>query len=193
MVLPYAIVQTLWVHDNLWLGLLAIIITAYVFYYNTQKQPVQSNMKWTKKLAICVAGVIAIVITNVLLSLLFTHSGNTANQNALTKMMNKQEFKLFVLTGFIAPVFEETIYRRDIIKFSSKKALLISSIISAFIFAFSHMMGMPFSKFDRIILYLAPACILVGVYDWTKDVRCSMLTHCMYNLLAFLEIIISIG
>lgn len=89
-----------------------------------------------------------------------------------------------ILTVIVGPICEELIFRGYLfnILFSNKSSLSkwAGIIVSGFFFGYAH--DPSFSPF--LYVYWMMGCVLAWVYTTTKDIRCSMLTHMMWNLLS---------
>lgn len=200
MFVPYALAQN-WIESaNIWLMGLAMILAIIILIYDLKhpKAKAWHTRNW-KKIMLSIISAFLIAVFTILIGLIFSHlmqSDNLSSQNQqlIVKEYKQNPLSLILLVSFIAPIFEETIYRRDIVRFTSKKAFWISSMITIIAFDLSHLMQTSLiALLPAFGQYLIPSIGLWAVYAKTKTIWCSMLTHCIYNFLTILSIMLVIG
>ncbi|MDO4912827.1 MAG: type II CAAX endopeptidase family protein [Lactobacillus sp.] len=141
-----------------------------------------------KKVLVSILGWILMLAANIVLNLFIYKGGSSANEealNAILKNANPVFFHLFVIIG--APFFEEIMFRGmlfnlfdDLKKNTKNKIFLI--LLSGFLFGFCHDPNLT----PYFLVYFAMGSILASVYTITGDIRYSMLSHGMLNLIASL-------
>lgn len=187
----YAVVQNLWLSKNLILTTLSIAITIWVLYYELTHPKTMPRKFQSEKTPWLVMG-FAFLLMMAMISVenaLLKPTGTSANQASLNAIMHVSPYMVLAESAIIAPIFEENIFRRCIIDFNSSVKLIITSIISMSIFVFAHMIGTSWMQIPVVISYLIPTVCLTGIYDYTRDIKYSMVMHCLYNLLASLTVL----
>lgn len=184
--------SNLFIECILWATGLAI--AGLVFRFDLTKPNVKpKKIKWKRKIAIIILAVFLILILNIItvcLQQYFMQSVSIpGNQKELIKSQKQLPITISLLAIFIGPIFEETIFRKELISFKNKSWLIITYLISSSLFACSHLVGYNSNLFE-FIKYLIPGLSLGGVYLITRDIRCSILTHMLYNGIAFISIFI---
>lgn len=172
-------------------ALLTVIVMWFIFWM--YKKQLRENNDWHfnenphwdgRRIATSLLGfVIIVAIQLVLFKLMGSNSSAPKNQQLLNAL-EKQSGSMFkIMIAFIAPFCEELIFRGMFFTTFCTKATKtnkwIGILVSGFIFAYMH--DTSFSKF--IFVYWAMGCVLGWVYLSTKDIRYSMLTHILNNLL----------
>lgn len=200
MFIPYALAQN-WIESgNIIQTFLAIILAVVVLIYDLKypKAKAWHTSNW-KKIMLSISCAFLIAVFTILIGLLFrqlmpTTNLTSQNQQLIVKDYQQNPWSMVLLVSFIAPIFEETIYRRDIVRFTSQKAFWISSIITIIVFDLSHLMQTSLiALLPAFCQYLIPSIGLWAIYAKTRTIWCSMLTHCIYNFLTILSIILVIG
>lgn len=200
MFVPYALAQNFIASGNIGLMLLALMLAITVLIYDLKHPKVKAWHTCNgKKMILSIVSAFLIAVFTILVGLFFrqlmqTNNLSSQNQQLIVKEYQQNPVSIILLVSFIAPIFEETIYRRDIVRFTSKKAFWISSIITIIVFDLSHLMQTSLiALFPAFCQYLIPSIGLWAVYAKTKTIWCSMLTHCIYNFLTILSIMLVIG
>lgn len=175
-------------------ALLTVIIMGVIFWL--YKRQLKENNDWQfnerphwsgKRILITLFGYFLIVFVQILIfHLLGSNSSAPANQQALNEIYRKNGNMFSIMVVVIAPFCEETIFRGMFFNtFFTKPGKLnkwLGILVSGFLFAYLHDPHM--TKF--ILVYWAMGCVLGWVYMATKDLRYSMLTHMLNNLLTIL-------
>ncbi len=185
--LPYMLADMLVLTENPVLIFLSSLIAIGYFYYDIKHPIAKSNKSMLKKIGITFLIVLAMYFSVFLLSLFYKNGAPVSeNQHLLIHDFKKQGSAMMCIALFFAPIFEESIFRRGVIRFNSKKEIIITSIISVVFFVLAHMPQTSLSQFGAAIFYLPPAIGLTAIYAMTKDIRCSMLGHFLWNCAAAL-------
>lgn len=112
--------------------------------------------------------------------------GISQNQQNLNDLQETAGPTYKIMVAAIAPICEETIFRGMFFNlFFSHASQLnkwIGILASGFFFAFAHN---PFWS-PYLIVYWMMGSVLAWVYMTTKDLRYSMMTHIMWNLLSLI-------
>ena len=94
---------------------------------------------------------------------------------------------LFV-TGFLAPVGEELIFRGVIFTGLRKYNRVLAYVVSAFLFGFIHVMSSVFAgnilEMVQMIPYMCSGLVFAYVYESTDNIWGSILTHMTNNIVA---------
>lgn len=195
----YAFAQAWMFSKNIFANFLALLATGLVatfVIYNYKDKNISYNKffakfrckGWPYKILASILGVCLILLGLAIYLLVIVKLGVTPgdnnNQDLLVKLASDSKIRFFLETVIMGPIFEESIFRYAMISFKNNKWLLFTSLISVIIFAAAHVAG---SQHYLLIFcnYLMPSIGFTLVYDYTGDIRCSMLTHMLYNLLAF--------
>ena len=182
---------------NLLFAIILAVLTVAVIYwmYWIYKRELKQENDWffnakphwdVKRIIIAVAAFFALVIFQVAYIRLI--GGNTVSQNqAELDEVRKVASPMFnILLVVVAPICEEFIFRALFFNtfFPADNNLnkWVGIVASGFVFAYGH--DPMFSKF--IYLYWVMGMILAWTYVETKDIRYSILTHMLNNILSIL-------
>lgn len=186
-------------------SVLFLVVIALIFYISLLRYAIKNPItnlrdfkigkiqsKLVNKMLIIIGTVIAIVLVSLLITFIQANMSHNqipipGNQQQIIKKEKEFPIMVAILSVIVAPVFEEVIFRRQIISFKNKKWLICTYIISCILFALAHIAGYNDSAFN-FIKYLVPGVFLGGIYVYTRDIKCSILTHMLYNSLAVLAI-----
>lgn len=187
----YAIVQNLWLSNNLLLVVISIIMTTWTLYYTLAHPKVEPYEFASQKTPWLITGLIFLGMFAMIAveSALFNSHRVSANQSGINIMLKYNPYMIMAETAIIAPIFEENIFRRCIINFKNGITVIVTSIISVIIFVFAHMVGTAWTQIPILITYLIPTLCLTGVYVGTRDIKYSMTMHCIYNLIVSLSVL----
>jgi membrane protease YdiL (CAAX protease family) len=112
--------------------------------------------------------------------------GISQNQQNLNDLQETAGPTYKIMVAAIAPICEETIFRgmffNLLFSHASQLNKWIGILASGFFFAFAHN---PFWS-PYLIVYWMMGSVLAWVYMTTKDLRYSMMTHIMWNLLSLI-------
>lgn len=182
---------------NLLFAIILAVLTVAVIYwmYWIYKRELKQENDWffnakphwdVKRIIIAVAAFFALVIFQVAYIRLI--GGNTVSQNqAELDEVRKVASPMFnILLVVVAPICEEFIFRalffNTFFPADSNLNKWVGIVASGFVFAYGH--DPMFSKF--IYLYWVMGMILAWTYVETKDIRYSILTHMLNNILSIL-------
>ena len=182
---------------NLLFAVILAVLTVAVIYwmYWIYKRELKQENDWffnakphwdARRVIISVAAFFALVIFQVAYIKLV--GGNTVSQNqAELDEVRKVASPMFnILLIVVGPICEEFIFRALFFNtfFPADNTLIkwVGFVASGFVFAYGH--DPMFSKF--IYLYWVMGMILAWTYVETKDIRYSILTHMLNNLLSIL-------
>ena len=182
---------------NLLFAIILAVLTVAVIYwmYWIYKRELKQENDWffnakphwdARRVIISVAAFFALVIFQVAYIKLV--GGNTVSQNqAELDEVRKVASPMFnILLIVVGPICEEFIFRALFFNtfFPADNTLnkWVGIVASGFVFAYGH--DPMFSKF--IYLYWVMGMILAWTYVETKDIRYSILTHMLNNLLSIL-------
>ena len=176
--------------------ILAVLTVAVIYWmYWIYKRELKQENDWffnakphwdARRVIISVAAFFALVIFQVAYIKLV--GGNTVSQNqAELDEVRKVASPMFnILLIVVGPICEEFIFRALFFNtfFPADNTLnkWVGIVASGFVFAYGH--DPMFSKF--IYLYWVMGMILAWTYVETKDIRYSILTHMLNNLLSIL-------
>lgn len=188
----YALVQLLCYSKNIFVFFIGIFITWFMLAYEIEHPRVKmikfANHKWPYKLNLCLLGLM-------LLGLAIIYSFNShnltpsANQQVVTQLIQKNSLMIIEVVC-VAPVFEENIFRRCLISFNTKIQLIVSTLISCFVFALAHLWGSPISQPLYFLEYSLLGLGLASSYVLTRNIKYSIMLHMTYNFIACLPMIL---
>lgn len=189
----YGICQLLAV-KAIWLSLIITgFVLAIVLKYQNIKPRKFKHQILTKILLIL--GLLLLLLLTISIYSLCLHNLGLVlpmnpNQAHWQKMSNRFLFVTACETLIMAPIFEESIFRLGIISFKNKYWLIGSNILSISVFALCHL---TFSvNLLLFIIYAIPGLYLTLIYDYTRDLKCNMLLHFLYNAIVFLTMMTTI-
>ncbi|HHU55168.1 MAG TPA: CPBP family intramembrane metalloprotease [Acholeplasmataceae bacterium] len=146
-------------------------------------------------IVIIVGGFIAILLVNLLITLFYQLigiKGDSANEEAVREMLNSNMRPFMVIVVVIlAPILEELMFRKILIGFLIETLHLhkvVAFSISAFVFAFVHVIG-DFQEIIFIIPYLALSIVITLSYAFSKNnIYVPIGVHFLNNLLAIFAV-----
>lgn len=195
LLLIYAFCQLFILSKNIWANLVAAIITLAVLGFALKYQktkPKKFSYPIRQKLLLVVYAIFGIVICLMIYGYIYylVSNGeipNSKNQEILQDLAKMSKLRIFIETVLMGPIFEETIFRLGLISFKNKQWTIGTSIFSIICFAAMHMIG-TFNLWV-IIPYLIISVFLTLLYVYTKDMKCNILLHILYNLIASVNLL----
>lgn len=182
---------------NLLFAIILAVLTVAVIYwmYWIYKRELKQENDWVfnakphwdvRRVIISVAAFFALVIFQVAYIKLVGGNAVSQNQAELDEVRKVASPMFNVLLIVVAPICEELIFRALFFNtfFPADNTLnkWVGIVASGFVFAYGH--DPMFSKF--IYLYWVMGMILAWTYVETKDIRYSILTHMLNNILSIL-------
>ena len=182
---------------NLLFAIILAVLTVAVIYwmYWIYKRELKQENDWVFnakphweviRVIISVAAFFALVIFQVAYIKLVGGNAVSQNQAELDEVRKVASPMFNVLLIVVAPICEELIFRALFFNtfFPADNTLnkWVGIVASGFVFAYGH--DPMFSKF--IYLYWVMGMILAWTYVETKDIRYSILTHMLNNILSIL-------
>ena len=178
--------------DILPLLILGILIHFNLYKFNKQKKQRQFGFKHIASIYLAVSGA-AFGISVILLSL--AQSTGLQEQSSYQSIaLDSQNSNLlniallFILICVIAPIFEETVFRRQLIPTleASGYGTFLSVILSSFIFGLAHstndiVNGNLLFTIDHLIITTSLGIGLGIIYATTRDLRWNILLHGFFN------------
>lgn len=203
--LGYSLPKT-WEQNKFYLAIIAITVLVtialfFLFRYCYRKQLDYDNdwnfnqkPHWSsKRIGLSILGFVAIMALQIILSIFLTHGQSSNNQELLQKIANKATILFFIYTAFLAPIFEEFIFRGLFFNiFFTKENKLnfwLGIFFNGFLFGFLHDPSLSKSS----VVYITMGMILALVYLKTKDLRYSIIVHILNNCVAVLGMLSLIG
>lgn len=174
------------ISDMLFLAILIIVFFKDIvkdlktFFKNFNKS-IFGSFKWY------FLGVALMVIFNLIINSLM---GSISDNEALVRsMIYKFPTVSFICVAVLAPLIEEIVFRKSVMKCTKNK--WIGSFICAFLFGFAHVMSY-LSDFTNII-YILPYAALgfsFAMMDYESDtVFSSVVYHALHNTFSFIVIL----
>ena len=127
-----------------------------------------------------------------LLSLLLASlmRGGTANNQVLVSFIHQNELLMLILTVFIAPVVEETLFRGVVFGSLHGISRYLAYAVSGLVFALAHVLphygGLNLLQMAvQTLVYLVPPVALGWTYEKSGTILCPILLHAFINALAF--------
>lgn len=190
----YFFCQSFMLSRNIGFNILAIVLTALVLIIAI-KHPRVPMRKFKKKVItkalIVISALVAILcllgLYVYLLSILSIQEPRSYNQYTLIQLAKHNLIRVIIEAVLIGPVFEEVIFRLELIVFKNKIWLTATSIISGLLFAAAHIVGS--ISVLTLIPYLIISIVFTVTYLVTRDIKCNIILHCLYNSLASLTFI----
>lgn len=180
-------------YNAVYLALVTVLILFIIFWLYKKQLLYRNNWQFnqaphwkTRKAVIAFLAFVLIIIFQIL----FIHllgGMNSANQQTLNKISNHGNRLLFnMMVVFIAPFCEEVIFRGMFFNLFFTKATTLNKICGCLLsgLAFAYVHDPNFTAY--IFLYWIMGIILAAVYLLTRDLRYSMATHMLNNLLSIL-------
>ena len=185
---------------TIWLNFIIDFITALIAviilrnFIRRQWKDFMNN-----KLSIIVAGcfmgfffnICANAIGNSIVKLFVDQSSSVNQQQVLAKSIPAI---MFFVTGFLAPLGEELIFRGLIFTGLRKYNRFLAYAVSAFLFGFIHVMNSVFAgnilEMVQMIPYACSGLVFAYIYETTDNIWGSILTHMTNNIFAMLVILL---
>lgn len=183
--------------ENLLFAIILAVLTVAAIYwmYWIYKRELKQENDWVfnakphwdvRRVIISVAAFFALVIFQVAYIKLVGGNAVSQNQAEIDEVRKVASPMFNVLLIVVAPICEELIFRALFFNtfFPADNTLnkWVGIVASGFVFAYGH--DPMFSKF--IYLYWVMGMILAWTYVETKDIRYSILTHMLNNILSIL-------
>lgn len=165
----------------------------WLFRKTWQKDLLDFKARWTKYLVFIIVGIGLILFSTYVIGVIYEWigiDGGSQNQELIETAMNSALRPLvFLLVVFIAPIFEELIFRKALFGFVELKLEYRKStalIISTLLFAIIHVPSLDNMVF--IFYYLPLSFIISYAYYKTDNIYLPIVLHFLNNLLAFLQV-----
>lgn len=187
---------------TIWLNFIIDFITAFIAviilrnFIRRQWKDFMNN-----KLSIIVAGcfmgfffnICANAIGNSIVKL-FVDQSSSVNQQQVETLAKSIPAIMFFVTGFLAPLGEELIFRGLIFTGLRKYNRFLAYAVSAFLFGFIHVMNSVFAgnilEMVQMIPYACSGLVFAYIYETTDNIWGSILTHMTNNIFAMLVILL---
>ena len=174
--------------DNLNLKILIdflALFLAFIYIFNSLK----ANKKLNKKdILISIIGFLLIILIDYILSLIFEI---TSKNQLYIELIMKQKLKILIIISsiFLSPILEDYIFRE--LLYYKIKNVKVYIILNSLIFGLLHIILDNNLKIALInsISYITSGLIFTIIYLKTKNVKSSILTHILVNLLNTIFII----
>lgn len=157
---------------------ISISVLAYKLYYKSSL-----NLKFffsiqSFQLALYYLVIFLLVIELPFLSIIKFHYDGELSINL--DSFYEKPYLLSISTLFLAPIFEEFIYRKLIYDYLSNKNILFICVFSSFIFSASHFFSHPVNLFFLFLMGL----LCFHAFYKTKSLFIPIILHFTYNFLA---------
>ena len=109
------------------------------------------------------------------------------NEENVRQLIEANPFILLIITGLMAPVIEELVYRLTVYNIVGKNKKLFI-ILSGLLFGGAHVIASATCINDLlyIIPYSIPGFALAYIYNKSNNIYVPMLFHCIHNTFAFI-------
>lgn len=186
---------------NIWLNFVVDLITALVAVIILRKF---IKRQWkdfmNNKLSIIVAGCFLGFFLNICANAigssivkLFVDQSSSVNQQQVESLTKSIPAVMFFVTGFLAPIGEELIFRGVVFTGLRKYNRFLAYAVSAFLFGFIHVMNSVFAgnifEMVQMIPYAFSGLVFAYIYERTDNIWASILTHMTNNIFALLVIL----
>lgn len=199
--IAYSILQVTYIRPKSYVfsaraSILLTAFTVFVFWllFLTYKSQLKKRNEWEfneephwggRKIGIAILAAVVMIVGQILIMHLIG-GGTSHNQQELNSVQSQSNPVFLVMVTVVAPFCEEVIFRGMFfnIFFTNQNAWnkWIGIICCGFLFGMVHTMGV--TKF--LVIYWFMGCILAWVYLTTKDLRYSMLTHALNNIIGLI-------
>lgn len=113
-------------------------------------------------------------------------AGNAENQEAINGLFSQQTLGITLYGAVLAPIIEELLYRGIFMNFfwnkQGRKYDILAVLTSGLLFGLLHEPQLSL----YLLVYSGIGVAFGALYLKTKDVRCNMIAHIVYNGLTFL-------
>lgn len=111
----------------------------------------------------------------------------STNEENVRELINASPIILFIITGLMAPVIEELVYRLTVYNIVGKNKKLFI-ILSGLLFGGAHVVSSATCLVDLlyIIPYAIPGIGLAYIFYKSKNIYVTMLFHSLHNTISFL-------
>lgn len=120
-------------------------------------------------------------------------SGSADNQKELEIMFSQQALGITLYGAVLGPIIEELVYRGIFMNYfwnqNNRKNDILAVVISGLIFGLMHEPALSL----YLVVYSFIGMAFGTLYLKTRDIRCSMLAHMIYNGLSFLAMFAMLG
>ena len=124
---------------------------------------------------------------------LFVDQSQSVNQQQVESLAKSIPTLMFIVTGFLAPIGEELIFRGIIFTGLRKYNRVLAYVVSAFLFGFIHVMNSVFAgnirEMFQMIPYVCSGIVFAYIYESTDNIWGSILTHMTNNIFAMLVLL----
>lgn len=185
---------------NIWLNFVVDLITALIAVIILRKFIMRQWKDFmNNKLSIiagCFLGFFLNICANAIGSSivkLFVDQSSSVNQQQVESLTKSIPAVMFFVTGFLAPIGEELIFRGVIFTGLRKYNRFLAYVVSAFLFGFIHVMNSVFAgnifEMVQMIPYAFSGLVFAYIYESTDNIWASILTHMTNNIFALLVIL----
>lgn len=181
---------------NLILDLAYTIICFFAFKDQLKQQ--WNDFKENKKEYLifgCLVGYAVLYVANILgglITLLLGGGDTSQNQSLIVSLAQNHPLIMFTTSVFMAPFFEEIIFRGMIFGWLYEVHPVVAHIGSAFIFGFIHVMNAVFSgniaEMVQIFSYMFMGFVLSYLYSKKNNILVPMMSHAMNNLVSMIMV-----
>lgn len=124
---------------------------------------------------------------------LFNGASQSANQSGIETIFGAYPIPIFIATVLFAPIVEEIVFRYIIFRIIRKRYIILSHLISAFLFGFIHVSSQVliyhnFSELIQIFPYFFMGLVFSLSYEKNKTIAAPITLHFLNNLIATLLI-----
>lgn len=124
---------------------------------------------------------------------IFVDQSQSVNQQQVESLAKSIPALMFIVTGFLAPIGEELIFRGVIFTGLRKYNRVLAYVVSAFLFGFIHVMNSVFAgnigEMIQMIPYVCSGIVFAYIYESTDNIWSSILTHMTNNIFAMLVLL----
>lgn len=124
---------------------------------------------------------------------LFVDRATSVNQQQVESLTKNIPALMFIVTGFLAPIGEELIFRGVVFTGLRKCNRTLAYVVSAFLFGFIHVMSSVFAgnigEMVQMIPYVCSGLVFAYIYESTDNIWASILTHMTNNIFAMLVLL----
>lgn len=131
-------------------------------------------------------GLMAMVIFNTLLNVLFK-AGTANNEQSVQSMISTLPWAMLIMSGIVAPITEEIVFRKSIRKIFKNRSLYI--LVSGFLFGLAHVFSSAttFTDWLFILPYGSLGVAFAASYYDSETIFTPIMFHMLHNILLVLS------
>lgn len=181
------------------LNICTYVITGILLIFLTYNKILKDLIKQFKNKSALIDGVAygflllsATSVLGIIINLLRGETGDVSeNERIIRLMIQHYPFPLFIMSGILAPIFEELTYRYGLFGSINRKNRWVAYIVSALVFGLIHFDSSAkgaelINELWNLPSYVLSGAILARAYEKHECISTSIVAHSINNIFAFL-------